>query len=423
MLKIALARRRRRNLSFQMATLVAVRRKFRLRLLALLCLLLQQVGEEEERFRSIRRCERNAGWWEMVWSTYDNSRFKKTFRVTRQTFCYILENIRQDITKDQLTEMPISPECRLAICLYRLGRGDYLYTIAELFGVGLATIHVIVKEVCEAIVKNLWKKAVTNHFPTSEQDFTEVMVDMNQLWQFPWCWGAIDGCHIPIQCPPGGEEACKEYHNFKNFFSIVMMAIVDAAARFMWVSVGFPGNSHDSIIFQSTQLWSDITEKKVIPEISQNFQGTDIYPMILGDSAFPFRIWLMKPYSNAVLSAEQHYFNYRLSRARMVSERAFGQLKSRWRVLYRKSSCQPDAVKCIALACVVLHNVCIDVSDSLPSQLDLTEHPAQHGRRSRKEVRELLMMRNCTMKKDKSHHAEEIRKALLDKFWEEKEEQ
>lgn len=75
----------------------------------------------------------------------------------------------------------------------------------------------------------------------------------------------------------------------------------------------------------------------------------------------------------------------------------------------------------LALACVVLHNVCIDMGDSLPSQSDLTEHPAQHGRRSRKEVRELLMMGNCAMKKDKSHHAEEIRKVLLDKFWEEKE--
>ena len=86
----------------------------------------------------------------------------------------------------------------------------------------------------------------------------------------------------------------------------------------------FSSNSHDSILFQSTQLWSDITEKKVITEISQKIQGTDIYPMMLGDSAFPFRIWLMKPYSNAVLSAEQHYFNYRLSRARMVSERVYG---------------------------------------------------------------------------------------------------
>ena len=66
MLKIALARRRCRNLYFQMATLVPVRRKFRLRLLALLCLFLQQVAEEEERFRDVRRCEGNARWWEIV---------------------------------------------------------------------------------------------------------------------------------------------------------------------------------------------------------------------------------------------------------------------------------------------------------------------------------------------------------------------
>ena len=41
-----------------------------------------------------------------------------------------------------------------------------------------------------------------------------------------------------------------------------MMDIVNAAARFMWVSVDFPGNSHHSVIFQSTKLWSAITDKK-----------------------------------------------------------------------------------------------------------------------------------------------------------------
>jgi hypothetical protein len=35
---------------------------------------------------------------------------------------------------------------------------------------------------------------------------------------------AIDGCHIPNKCPPGGKNACKEYHNYKNFFSVVLMA-------------------------------------------------------------------------------------------------------------------------------------------------------------------------------------------------------
>ena len=57
-------------------------------------------------------------------------------------------------------EDPITPECRLAICLYRLGRGDYLYTVAELFGVGVSTVQSIALEVSRSIVKNLWKSAV-----------------------------------------------------------------------------------------------------------------------------------------------------------------------------------------------------------------------------------------------------------------------
>ena len=47
------------------------------------------------------------------------------------------------------------------------------------------------------------------------------------------------------------------------------MAIVDAKDRFVWVSVGFPGNSHDSVIFQSTQLWTAITENNIIPSIGK----------------------------------------------------------------------------------------------------------------------------------------------------------
>ena len=115
------------------------------------------------------------------------------------------------------------------------------------------------------------------HFPITKQNIMEKMVDMTAFWQFPCCWGAVDGCHIPIQCPPGGLKACKEYHNFKNFYSIVLMAIVDAQDRFIWASVGFPGNSHDSIIFQSTDLWHNITENNIIPSISQVIEGTEVY--------------------------------------------------------------------------------------------------------------------------------------------------
>ncbi|CAB3987684.1 Hypothetical predicted protein [Paramuricea clavata] len=189
---------------------------------------------------------------------------------------------------------------------------------------------------------------------------------MEQLWQFPCAWGAVDGCHLPIVCPSGGQEARKEYHNFKNFYSIVMMAIVDAKDRFVWASIGFPGNSHDSVILQSTQLWTDITQNNIIPSIGKNIEKLIVNPFILGDSAFPFRIWLMKPYGHATLSPKESNFNYRLSRARMVTERAFGQLKSRWRILHRRSECEPESVKETALTCVVLHNLCIANGDNLP---------------------------------------------------------
>lgn len=60
--------------------------------------------------------------------------------------------------------------------------------------------------------------------------------------------GSNDGCHIPIKCPPGGLEACKEYHDFKNFNSILLMGLVDSHYRFVWGSCNFPGNSHDAVI-------------------------------------------------------------------------------------------------------------------------------------------------------------------------------
>ena len=132
------------------------------------------------------------------WASYDEGRLKKAFRVSRSTFNFILKNIRSDIEKDFITKEPVSADCRPAICFYRLGRGDYLYTVAELFGLGVTTVHQFIEEVCEAIVRNMWKRSVQAHFPMTRDNFMEKMVDMAALWQFPCCWGAIDGCHISI---------------------------------------------------------------------------------------------------------------------------------------------------------------------------------------------------------------------------------
>ena len=115
------------------------------------------------------------------------------------------------------------PEERLGICLYRLGRGDYYQTISELKGRGIATVRNITLEVSNLTVTKLWKKCVV--FPKTEEEFLNSINAMETLWKFATAFGGVDGCHIPLKFPHGGNKARKEYHNFKNFYSVVMMII------------------------------------------------------------------------------------------------------------------------------------------------------------------------------------------------------
>ena len=265
--------------------------------------------------------------------------------MSRNTFYLILTKIQDDLVKEFITEDPIPPDCRLAITLYKLARGDYMYTIAEMCGLAMSTVCVIVIETCKILVNNLWDDVVKRHFPRTEKDFERSMEEFGEEWQFPYAFAAVDGSHLPIKCPKGGAQAMKQYFNFKGFYSIVLMALVDAKYRFIWASVGAPGNTHDSTMMQSTELWSQIVEGKIIPNLVQEVNNIEVPPLILGDGAFPLRTWIMKPHGDAVLPDNKRYFNFRHSRARLVTEGAFGRLKSRFRVLFRKCESKKETVK------------------------------------------------------------------------------
>ena len=80
-----------------------------------------------------------------------------------------------------MNEEPVSPECRLGICLYHLVRGDYYYTIVEMTGLGVSTVCTIVNDVTKAGVENRWEECVTKHMPKSEEEFKKKMMDMEEL--------------------------------------------------------------------------------------------------------------------------------------------------------------------------------------------------------------------------------------------------
>lgn len=79
--------------------------------------------------------------------------------------------------------------------------------------------------------------------------------------------------------------------------------------------------------------------------------------VFLGDDAFPLSVNIMKPISGEHnKGTKQRTFNYRLSRARRVSENVFGIISSVFRVLRKPMLLQPRTATKIVLAIIHLHN-------------------------------------------------------------------
>ena len=170
------------------------------------------------RFRIFYRNNKN--WWETVLQRYSKKRFKYTFKVSRTTLNFILSKIQHRIPKEYVTKDSIPPKQTLPICLYRLGHGDYLYTIAEMVGLAESTVCQIAVEVSKTIVDR--------HFLKSDEDFKEKLLEMDAEGQLPDGVSGIGCNHLPIKCPNSGQEVMKQYYNFKNFYSVVLLALVDA---------------------------------------------------------------------------------------------------------------------------------------------------------------------------------------------------
>ena len=214
----------------------------------------------------------------------------------------------------------------------------------------------------------------------------------------------------------------KQYYNFKKFCSDALLALVDVHYRFIWASIRAPGNTPDLTYFQSTSLWEKITKGELIPCKVQRVDHIEIQTQILGDGTFPSRSWLMKSYGDAVITPGKRYFNYRSSRSRIVTEGAFGKLKRRFRIL-RKRESNKETVKIMGLACVILHNICIDKGDLVPRRFDLIYDIASNKLRESNELRDLLALKDSKVNNFETGWvvAVKVRDKITEVFWSERE--
>ena len=104
-------------------------------------------------------------------------------------------------------------------------------------------------------------------------------------------------------------QSNETYHNFKNFYSIILLALVDPKYCLIWARIGAPGKSHDSTLFQSTSLWEKMTAGSILPPSVLETEDQAISPLILGNRAVPMRKWIIKPYGDVILNEQKRYLN------------------------------------------------------------------------------------------------------------------
>ena len=307
------------------------------------------------RQRSLWMRPSNQAWFEMADTEFDEQQWYENFRVTRDTFQFILNEIEREITRRNTPmRQAISARRRLAIVLYFLSSTAEYRTIANLFGVSISFVCSCIQEVSTVIVQKMKAKFIT--VPKGEE-MNEVMRIYNDKWQFPMCAGAIDGTHIPIIAPVVDHA---DYVNRKGYHSIVMQAVVDSKYLFRDIVVGWPGSVHDARIFSNSGLYKKGNEGSLFSsDVTETIQGCDIQPLLLGDPAYPLLPWLVKGYpENSNTSDVERHFNYMLSRARMTVENTFGRWKGRFQKFLKRVDMQVVTLVNVVVASCILHNIC-----------------------------------------------------------------
>lgn len=149
-----------------------------------------------------------------------------------------------------------------------------------------------------------------------------------------------------------GGNVAENFRNRKGYFSLNVQVVCNAQLQILDIVARWPGASHDSHIFNN----SGVRMKLEAGEFGHG--------VLLGDSGYPLRSYLLTPLEQPRTAAE-HVYNEAQIRTRNVVERTFGVWKRRFPVLSIGIRTHLQLAQAIIVASAVVHNIACANHDEL----------------------------------------------------------
>lgn len=207
----------------------------------------------------------------------------------------------------------------LCIFLRRLAYPNRLTDLERIFGLSAPYISMVCKHVMHIIhekavflltnLRNVrWLTRAKLRFYSNAVGSHNVPIEN--------CWGFIDGTARPICRPSVNQE--EYFSGHKRVHCVKYQSTVCPDGMIISLKGPFPGRMHDAGILRRSNFYSELKECVTFPD-GEKF-------VLYGDSAYPIRELLLKPFTGNNLTPQQIHFNSAMSTVRQAVEWGFGKV-------------------------------------------------------------------------------------------------
>ncbi|KHJ95080.1 hypothetical protein OESDEN_04981 [Oesophagostomum dentatum] len=192
--------------------------------------------------------------------------------------------------------------------------------------------------------------------PITRQMLEDCALKTHSLYDYQRAVGFLDGKHIMIKKP---KHSGSLYWNYKNFNSIILLAMCDADYHITAFDIGAPGRAGDAGVFRRSLIKRFFDRNDHLFPPNRDLDGVgEVQYHILVDGGFGQGHRFVRPYREPMAnSGSKRRFSAKHSGARRMIESVFGILVRRFQILQEPLKVEPKRAARIVRSILTLHSI------------------------------------------------------------------